>query len=550
MPKTANLSRRFLKDRQEPARRFIGASVFLSCLNGALIIAGAWVLSGIVYDAAFLKAALPAVLPSIALLFCFYVLRGFLNAGADFLAFTGAAKVRENVRRAMLESIFANGPAGLSGEKSGSVLNAYIDGVEALQNYYMQSLPARMTATVIPLAIFCFILPIDWVSGLVLIVTAPLIPVFMVWIGRGAERLSQKQWRRMTFMGGRFLDVIQGLTEIKLFGAGKREGETVRRLTEAFRRDTMAVLRVAFLSSLALEFFATVSIAMVAVLIGFRLLWGEMEFRDGFFVLLLAPEFYLPLRRMGAHYHAKMEALGASEKLLSLLHIPEQGKELRRDFHADEIEIEFRGVSFAYDASVPVLKNASFKILPGEKAALAGVSGSGKSTILSLLLGFIEPQEGRIFVNGLPLDEICMDQWRARLSWIGQRPHLFKGTIEENIEMARSGASREDVMNVMSLCRIQDLAGKKIDERGMGISGGQQQRVGLARAMLRRSPLMLLDEPTAHLDAETEDLVQKSISEMSAGATVLFAAHRHAALKAADRILLVENGTVTERRAA
>ncbi|PZO84674.1 MAG: thiol reductant ABC exporter subunit CydD, partial [Micavibrio aeruginosavorus] len=282
MRKKTNPVQNFLKEKKEPARRFIGASVFLSCISGALIIVGAWVLAGIVYDAAFQKVAFPDLWPHITTLIFLYVARGLLNAVADYLAYCGASKVKQSVRSDIVQSIIAKGPMGLPDDKSGSILNAYVDGVEALQGYYMLSLPARITATIIPLAIFFFIFPLDLISGLVLIVTAPLIPVFMIWIGRGAERLSQKQWRRMTFMGGRFLDVIQGLAEIKLFNAGKREGETIRRLTESFRHDTMAVLRVAFLSSLALEFFATVSIAMIAVLIGFRLLWGEIEFRDGF----------------------------------------------------------------------------------------------------------------------------------------------------------------------------------------------------------------------------------------------------------------------------
>ncbi len=550
MRKSNNAVQCFLKEKEEPARRFIGASVFLSCLNGALIIAGAWVLAGIVYDVAFRKAVLQDVLPGILLLLLFYISRGLLNAGADYLSFYGASKVRQTVRNDILQNIMEKGPIGLSGDRSGSILNAYIDGVEALQGYYMQSLPARITATLIPLAIFCFILPIDLISGLVLIVTAPLIPVFMIWIGRGAERLSQKQWRRMTFMGGRFLDVIQGLTEIKLFNAGKREGESIRRLTEAFRHDTMSVLRVAFLSSLALEFFATVSIAMIAVLIGFRLLWGEIEFRDGFFILLLAPEFYLPLRRMGTHYHAKMDAIGASEKLVSLLSESEENHRDNKPFDAEKIEIEFRNVSFSYDPSAPVLKNVNLKIYAGEKIALVGPSGGGKSTILSLLLGFITPQEGKILLNGTPMEEIALDQWRNHLSWIGQRTHLFKDTIEDNIGMACKTASAQEIQDIMDLCRIADLSDAKIDERGIGISGGQQQRVGLARALLRRSPLLLLDEPTAHLDTATENLIQNAISGLSLNATVIFAAHRQATLRAADRILSVENGNVSERKAS
>ncbi|PZO82864.1 MAG: hypothetical protein DI626_09640 [Micavibrio aeruginosavorus] len=250
---------------------------------------------------------------------------------------------------------------------------------------------------------------------------------------------------------------------------------------------------------------------------------------------------------MGTHYHAKMDAIGSAEKLVNLLDMEKKIDAGEKDFHADKIEIEFRNVSFSYGADVPILKNISFKVLSGEKIALVGPSGGGKSTIISLLLGFIRPQEGEIRVNGQPLGETDLDQWRAHLSWLGQRTHLFQGSIEENIKMARENASADEIRNVMTLCRISDLADKIIDERGTGISGGQQQRVGLARAMIRQSSLLLLDEPTAHLDAETEEVIHNAVLKCNKTATVLFAAHRQATLSAADRILYVEGAHVTER---
>lgn len=536
----------FLNIRKKPARRYIGASVFLSCCNGVLLIAGAWILAHIIDDVMFEKADAQTIAPLLALALLLYAARAMLSYGADRLAFLGADKVKTAVRADLLKSIVQQGPVAAKGERSGAVLNAYIDGVEALQGYYMQTLPSRMTATILPLAIFLVILPFDLMSGLVLLVTAPLIPVFMIWIGRGAERLNQQQWRRMTYMGGRFLDVLQGLTTLKLFNASRREAKTIQRLGEEFRRDTMAVLRIAFLSSLVMEFFATVSIAMIAVLIGFRLLWGEMGFADGFFILLLAPDFYQPLRKMGAHYHAKMEAIGAAEKIVTLLNANQSQSQQAAAFDAQTIAIEFRNVSFSYEDNHSVLKHANFIIRAGEKVALAGPSGSGKSTILSLILGFIQPQEGEILINGKNLSAIKPSAWWQHLAWAGQKPRLFTGSIADNVRIGRPDASASDITALLSRCGIEQLAANTLGENGSGLSGGQAQRVALARALLRNAPLLLLDEPTAHLDPDTEALIQRAISDLAGTATVIFAAHRSATLAAADRVLTVKDGRVVE----
>lgn len=536
----------FLKSRKTSAHRYIGASVLLSCLNGIFLITSAWLLAYNVDSVIFHKIDARPVTWLLGLALLLYAVRAGLLYGSEHLAFLGADKVKNAVREDLLKSIVHSGFVSRTGTRSGSILNTYIEGVEALQGYYMQTLPSRMTAIIIPLAIFLVILPIDFMSSLVLLATAPLIPVFMIWIGRGAERLNQRQWRRMSFMGGRFLDVIQGLTTLKLFDASRREVKTLRRLGEEFRCDTMAVLRVAFLSSLAMEFFATVSIALIAVLIGFRLLWGEIGFAEGFFILLLAPDFFQPLRKMGAHYHAKMEAIGASEKIVSLLDTEERDHEQGDDFPEQTVSIEFRNVSFFYDSDAPILKNVSFNIRAGETVAIAGQSGGGKSTILALIMGFITPQEGEILINGKNLNEIAPIMWRRSLSWVGQKPHLFPGSIADNIRMGRPDATDSDVIRLLSQCGIDDISEQILEENGGGLAGGQVQRVAIARALIRQSSLLLLDEPTAHLDRVTEDLIQRTIAELAGSATIIFSAHRSATLAAADRILLLKNGVIVE----
>lgn len=536
----------FLKSRNVQARRYIGASVILSCLNGFFLIVSAWLLAHNINNAIFYKTDEHPVTLLLCLALLLYVIRAGLLYGSEHLAFLGADKVKASVREDILTCLTHSGSVSRNRESSGVILNTYIEGVEALQGYYMQTLPSRMTATIVPLAIFLIILPFDFMSGLVLLMTAPLIPVFMIWIGRGAERLNQRQWRRMTFMGGRFLDVIQGLSTLKLFGASYREISTLRRLGEEFRCDTMAVLRIAFLSSLAMEFFATVSIALIAVLIGFRLLWGEMAFVEGFFILLLAPDFFQPLRKMGAHYHAKMEAIGASEKIVSLLNAEGRDHHQGDDFPVQSVSIEFRNVFFSYDSGVPILRGVSFNIKAGETVAIAGQSGSGKSTILALIMGFIVPQSGEILINGKNLNEIAPIMWRRSLSWVGQKPHLFPGSIADNIRMGRSDASDSDIIKLLSQCGIDDISEQILEENGGGLSGGQAQRVAIARALVRKSPLLLLDEPTAHLDQVTENLIQRTVAEISGSSTVIFSAHRSATLAAADRILLLKNGFIAE----
>lgn len=527
------------------ARREIGASVILASLNGLMLIVAAWVLARTVRDLVFAKTPVGGVLPELALFLGLYALRAFLTGWSERKAFAAGAKIRTAVRRDLLDSLASRGPAGIGDERSGGIVNGFIEGVEALHNYYALTLPSRMTAVFLPLAIFVTILPIDVISALTLLVTAPLIPIFMIWIGKGAEKLSQRQWRRMTAMSGHFLDMIQGLTTLKLFNASRRQSKVIERVADAFRQDTMAVLRVAFLSSLALEFFATVSIAMIAVLIGFRLLWGQLAFVDGFFVLLLAPEFYLPLRRMGTHYHAKMEAIGAMEKIVQLLDSPSPAARAGITPPVAPVTIRFDQVSFAYDPARPVLDNVSFTVHAGEKLALAGPSGGGKTTILNLILGFLTPQAGQIWINDTPLDQLDRWQWLQSLSWMAQRPRLFPGTIDDNIRMA--GAIDDQALDTLVAdTGVAAFRALPTGENGATLSGGQMQRVALARALARQAPLLLMDEPTAHLDPVTEQAIQDAIARHAAGRTIIFAAHRQASLAQANRILTVANGTVSE----
>jgi ATP-binding cassette subfamily C protein CydD len=411
----------------------------------------------------------------------------------------------------------------------------------------------------LPLAILAVVLPLDPLSALVLLVTAPLIPVFMLLVGSGAEKLNRRQWRRLARMSGHFLDLVQGLTTLKALGASRRAADSVTSVAEDYRRDTMAVLRVAFLSSLVLEFFATVSIAMIAVFIGFRLLWGEMAFFHGFLVLLLAPELYLPLRTLGAAYHARMEAIGAAERVAAVLDLPPPVRHegTRRLDAMSAPSIVFEDVHVTFADGRKALAGLSFAIAPGERVALAGPSGAGKSTVLNLLLGFIEPTSGRILVGGVPLAELDRRWWLEQTAYLRQHPHVFDATIAQNIAMRLDAVASElegDRIRAAARSAFADgfIRGlpqgyeTQAGEHGAGLSGGEVQRLALARAFYRDARLVLIDEAAAHLDRETEATISRALGNLARGRTMLTIAHRPMSLQQADRILVLDRGRLAD----
>lgn len=534
-------------------------AVGLGLAGGLLLIAQADLLARIADAAILHHAGLAAVRGWLALLLGIFLGRAVLTWLTEQAAFHAAATIKRQVRDRLFHKLQQLGPVRLAGTGSGDLANAVVDGVEALEAYYARYLPQMALAALVPLAILAFVLPADWFSGLVFALTAPLIPLFMVLIGHGAEQLNQRQWRRLAQLSARLLDGIQGLTTLKLFNASRAEAAVIARLSDDYRRHTMAVLRVAFLSSLALEFIASVSIAVVAVFIGFRLLgflqWGPIDLRIGLFVLLLAPEFYQPLRTLGTHYHARMEAIGAAERLVQLLQMPAQEAGALRPALASEplLHIAFDAVAFSYDPGTPALRAISFDVKPGERVALVGPSGAGKSTVLNLLLGFLSPTSGAIRVDGVALDHVDPASWHRQLAWVPQRPCIFHGTVSENILLARPEADAAAVRQAARLAGADEFItglpqgyDTRLGERGQGLSGGQAQRIALARAFLRDARLVLLDEATASLDAENEALVQGAIEQLATDRTLLVVAHRVSTVRRADRILVLDRGRIVE----
>jgi len=546
---------RWLEAQRARSGHWLFLGVGLGWLGGLLIIAQAWLLALVVDAVLFSAAGLTEVGPWLWAMLGLFPLRAALAWGSEQAAFRGALGVKLHLRAALYRRLQELGPVRLGMERSGDIANSLTDGVEALEAYYARYLPAIALMAAVPLSILACLGPIDWVSGLVLLGTAPLIPLFMILIGKGAERLNQRQWRRLAHLSAHFLDVIQGLSTLKLLNASRREAQVVARISDDYRRSTMAVLRVAFLSSLTLEFFATVSIAIVAVSVGFRLYWGQMGFLHGFFVLLLAPEFYLPLRNLGTQYHARMAAIGAAERIIAILevpgHAPTPSGTAAPDLH--RAPIRFCDVSYSYPGERRALDRLSLEIRPGERAALVGASGSGKSTVVNLLLGFIRPSSGRILVGDRPLDALDLEEWRRQLAWVPQNPHLFHGSLRDNIRLGRPDASDEQIREAARLARADGFIERlpldyrtRVGDRGQGLSGGEIRRIALARAFLRDAPLVILDEATASLDPENEDLVTAAIESLAEDRTLLIIAHRLRTVRRADRILVLDQGRLEE----
>ncbi len=541
----------FLDAERPTAGGNLRKAIVFSFLSGLVIIAQAFVVAMVVSGLAFDGAAFADIAPLLIGLLPLFLLRALLNWIGERAAIRAAMSVKRDLRLRLIDHLIALGPLALLDKPVGGLVTSLTDGLSSVQLYYSRYLPAMMLSGLVPLAMLIAVAPADWLSGLILVVTAPLIPFFMVLIGKGAEKTNRRQWRKLTHMAGHFLDVVEGLTTLKILNASRREAEHVERIADSYRRETMVVLRVAFLSSFALEFFATVSIALVAVLVGFRLMWGEMSFFNGFFVLLLAPEFYLPLRTLGTAYHSRMEAIGASEKVVELLEtpLPAAGSGTRTDI-GEDISIRFEDVHVTYADGRTGLAGMSFEIKPGERVALIGPSGAGKSTVLNLLLGFVAPSSGRILVNDIALEDLDMTAWRARLAYLPQRAHMFDATIAENIAMAPP--DRIDMSRVREAARKAAADGfisalpegydTRLGENGIGLSGGQVQRLALARAFHAEAGLVLLDEASAHLDAESEAAISAAIDRLQAGRTLVTIAHRMATVRNADRVLSIAGG--------
>ncbi|MFB8244770.1 thiol reductant ABC exporter subunit CydD [Streptomyces sp. NPDC055952] len=524
-------------------RVFLVAVIALGALGAGLVIAQAMLIAEVVVGAFQHRMAVSDLATPLVLLAAVAAGRALVGWLTELAAHRASAAVKSELRGRLLERSTSLGPGWLGGQRTGSLVALATRGVDALDDYFSRYLPQLGLAVVVPVAVLARIVTEDWVSAAIIVGTLPLIPVFMVLIGWATQSRMDRQWRLLSRLSGHFLDVVAGLPTLKVFGRAKAQAESIRRITGEYRRATMRTLRIAFISSFALELLATISVALVAVTIGMRLVHGEMDLYIGLVILILAPEAYLPLRQVGAQYHAAAEGLAAAEEIFEVLETPSPAT--GSTSVPEGGTLSFEDVTVRYPGrSADAVSRVSFTVGPGETVALVGPSGAGKSTLLDALLGFVRPAGGRVTVGGTDLADADLEQWRSQVAWVPQRPHLYAGTIAENVRLARPDADDDAVRRALRdagalefVSALPEGAGTVLGEGGAGLSAGQRQRLALARAFLADRPVLLLDEPTAALDGATEAEVVSAVRRLAAGRTVLLVVHRPALLEVADRVV-------------
>lgn len=529
----------------------------LSGLTAGLLTIGQSYLISVTVDGVYLEnETLHQAWGWMQLLLIVIAARGLLTWLNEVSANAVAVRVKSDLRQRLFAHILALGPAYSRGQRTGELSATAVEGIEALDAYFSQYLPQLVVSTLVPVSILIVVFALDPLSGIVLLLTAPLIPFFMSMIGRGAEAATKRQYDTLSLLSAHFLDSLQGLTTLKLFGQSKAQVQNIARVSDRFRDATLKVLQVTFLSAFALELLATLGTAVIAVEVGLRLLYAQMEFRQALFLLILAPEFYLPLRMLGLRFHAGMAGTSAARRIFEILDTPAESGKWKVEsgplstFHFQSIRLS--NLSYTYPGETsPALDGINLEIRAGRHIALVGKTGVGKSTLVNLLLGFIRPTSGGITINNQsPTPDY---QLPLEIAWVPQRPHLFHDTLAANIRLGMPGATTEQVIGAAQAAYLHDFIetlpekyDTVIGEGGARLSSGQAQRLALARAFLKDAPILILDEPTSSLDPRTESRLEESIRRLMQGRTVITIAHRLNTVFRADQIIVLDEGRIVE----
>jgi thiol reductant ABC exporter CydD subunit len=542
-----------LLQRARPARLLIRVDAAIGVAMALLVIAQA-VLLGKVVAEAFDGASLGDVKTPLVLLAVAVTARASLAWSFEVAGRRAAAGVLSQLRLDLIEQRLRSQPAALDGAESAEVATAAVAGVDALETLFARYLPQAVLAMVVPVAVLITVAWLDLIAAGVMLLTLPMVPLFMWLIGRATERRARERWQALRLLAAHFLDVVRGLPTLRAFNRGEAQTAEIARVADEYRRTTMGTLRVAFLSGAVLELATTLGIALVAVTVGVRLVDGNIGFQAALTVLVLAPELYLPLRNMGAQFHASADGMAVAGRLLDLVEAPpavSAGTGVPPSLRDAPVRLE--GVSFGYADRGPVLDGVDLELAPGETVALVGASGAGKSTVASLLLRLAEPTGGRVTAGGADLAGCDPAAWRAQLAWVPQRVTLFRGSVADNIRLGDAGASEERVREAAVLAAadgfvsaLPDGYDTAIGDGGRPLSAGQARRIALARAFLRDAPLVILDEPTADLDPESAELVGEAVTRLGEGRTVLVIAHHPELVRRADRVVTLANGRVVE----
>jgi ATP-binding cassette subfamily C protein CydD len=551
----------WLRKQSGHGRRWIGLSIGLGMGQGILMVMQAWLLATLLHGFIIEGTTPEQSIPLFIALLLVTLTKAALAYGREVASFRAGSAVRQAIRELVLTRLARLGPAYIQRRPAGSWASLLLEQIEEMQEFFSRYLPQMAIAVFIPLVILVAVFPVNWAAGIILLGTAPLIPLFMILVGVGAADANRRNFQSLARLSGHFLDRLKGLRTLQLFMRTQAEGEAIRDASEDFRERTMEVLRLAFLSTAVLEFFAAIAVALVAVYFGFsyidHLNFGNYGVKvtlfTGLFVLFLAPEFYAPLRELGAHYHAKAQAIGAAEQLLEFLEAevsePASGSAL---FQADgPIRVEARALEVLSAEGKVLVGPIDFTLEAGTRTALVGISGAGKSSLVNALLGFA-PYRGSLRVNGQELAELDMSQWRLQLGWLSQNPQLFHASLRDNLLLARPTASDAEMEAALVRAQAWEFAREKgfdypVGDQAGGLSVGQAQRLALARTLLKSTQLMVLDEPTASLDRHSERAIMSTLEDAAKGQTLLMITHRLDQLSQMDNILVLERGQLVEQ---
>ncbi|MCQ9121302.1 heme ABC transporter permease/ATP-binding protein CydD [Rodentibacter pneumotropicus] len=551
----------WLRTQQEPIKKLMRANIALATVSSLILVAQTYFLALLLDKLIMQNVPSGDLIPYfIGLIFCF-ALRAIILWEREKLGFESGRQLRRHIRQKILDKIHLVGPATINQKPAGSWASIMLEQVENLHNFYARFLPQQSLSVILPIVILIAVFPLNWAAGLILMLTAPLVPAFMMLVGIAAADSNQKNMATLARLSAQFLDRLRGLETLRLFNRTLEQTEHIKNTTEDFRETTMDVLKIAFLSSAVLEFFTSISIALMAVYFGFSYL-GQIEFGTystsltlftGFFCLILAPEFYQPLRDLGTYYHDRAAGIGAADAIVDFLET-----EYLTNHQYDQkiptesaVEIRAENVVVLSTQGTPLTKPLTFHIPANYNVALVGQSGAGKSSLMNAILGFL-PYEGSLKINGQELSESNLTEWRKNIAWVGQNPLLLQGTIKENLLLGDIQANDEEIDHALTLAQAKTFTDKlglnyEIKDGGLGISVGQAQRLAITRALLRKGKLLLLDEPTASLDAQSENLVLQALNDISCYQTTLMITHRIEDLKQCDQIFVMQQGEILQQ---
>jgi ATP-binding cassette subfamily C protein CydD len=554
---------RWLKTQSTLAQRWLRLSMLLGLASGILIVAQAWLLASLLHALIIEHQPRGELVSSFIWLAATFALRAFLSWLRERVGFICGQVIRQRMRAQVMDKLQQLGPAWIQGKPAGSWASIIIEQIEDMQDYYSRYLPQMYLAVFIPVLILITVFPINWAAGFILLATAPLIPLFMALVGMGAADANRRNFVALARLSGNFLDRLRGLDTLRLFNRGQAETDHIAKSSEDFRQRTMEVLRLAFLSSAVLEFFASISIAVVAVYFGFSYL-GELDFGSygmgvtlfaGFLVLILAPEFFQPLRDLGAFYHAKAQAVGAAEALETFL--AAEGEQVGNGDQTlndeEPLTVQAQQLEILSPNGVVLAGPLDFTLPANQRIALVGLSGAGKSSLLNLLLGFL-PYRGSLLINGIELRELAAVNWRQQLGWVGQNPHLPAQTLRDNILLGYPQASEAQLQQAVEQAYVSEFLphlpkglATDLGDGAARLSVGQAQRVAVARALLSPRRLLLLDEPAASLDAHSERLVMQALNAASHQQTTLLVTHQLEDTEDYDQIWVMDSGKIVQQ---